>query len=42
MVILAATIATQTSKRYEEYVRAALNVGITPIEIKEILYQDEW
>ena len=39
MVILAATIATQTSKRYEEYVKAALNVGITPIEIKEILYQ---
>ena len=39
VVILAATIATQTSKRYEEYVKAALNVGITPIEIKEILYQ---
>lgn len=39
MVILAATIATQTSKRYEEYVKAALNVGITPIEIKEVLYQ---
>ena len=39
MVILAATIATQTPKRYEEYVKAALNVGITPIEIKEILYQ---
>ena len=39
MVIIAATIATQTPKRYETFVKAALNVGITPIEIKEILYQ---
>lgn len=39
MVILAATIACQTTKRYEVYVNAALNVGVTPIEIKEILYQ---
>ena len=39
MVILAATIATQTPKRYETFVKAALNVGVTPIEIKEILYQ---
>lgn len=39
MVILAATIAVQTPKRYEVAVKAALNVGVTPIEIKEILYQ---
>lgn len=39
MVILAATIAVQTPKRYEVAVKTALNVGITPIEIKEILYQ---
>lgn len=39
MVIISATIATQTPKRYETFVKAALNVGVTPIEIKEILYQ---
>ena len=39
MVILAATIAVQMPKRYEVAVKAALNVGVTPIEIKEILYQ---
>ena len=39
MVILAASIAVQTPKRYEALVKAALNVGVTPIEIKEILYQ---
>ena len=39
MLILAATIAVQTPKRYEDFVKAALNVGVTPIEIKEILYQ---
>lgn len=39
MVILACTIASQTPKRYEVFVKAALNVGVTPIEIKEILYQ---
>lgn len=39
MVIISATIATQTPKRYEQAVKAALNVGVTPIEIKEILYQ---
>lgn len=39
MVILACTIASQTPKRYEVFVKAALNVGVTPVEIKEILYQ---
>lgn len=39
MAILACTIASQTPKRYEVFVKAALNVGVTTIEIKEILYQ---
>ncbi len=39
IVILAASIAVQTPKRYETFVEAALNVGVTPVEIKEILYQ---
>lgn len=39
MVILAASIATQTPKRYEAFVKAALNANVTPVEIKEILYQ---
>ena len=39
IVILAATIATQTSKMYETFVNSALSVGVTPVEIKEILYQ---
>ena len=39
MIILAATIATQTPKRYDIFVNSALNVGVTPVEIKEILYQ---
>ena len=39
MVILAATIATQTKKMYEVFVDSALNVGVSPVEIKEILYQ---
>lgn len=39
MVILACTIASQTPKRYEVFLKATLNVGVTPVEIKEILYQ---
>lgn len=39
MVILAATIATQTKNMYEVFVNSALNIGVTPVEIKEILYQ---
>lgn len=39
MVILAATIATQTKKMYEVFVNSALNIGVSPVEIKEILYQ---
>lgn len=38
ILILAATIATQTSKRFESAVKAALNAGVRPIEIKEVIY----
>jgi 4-carboxymuconolactone decarboxylase len=39
MMILASTIASQALGEYKVMVGAALNVGLTPIEIKEILYQ---
>lgn len=39
MVIMASNIASQSLTEYKMFVNAALNVGITPIEIKEILYQ---
>jgi alkylhydroperoxidase/carboxymuconolactone decarboxylase family protein YurZ len=39
MLILASTIASQALGEYRVMVGAALNVGLTPIEIKEILYQ---
>jgi 4-carboxymuconolactone decarboxylase len=39
MVILASTIASQAITEYKMFVNASLNVGVTPIEIKEILYQ---
>jgi 4-carboxymuconolactone decarboxylase len=39
MVILASTIASQALSEYKMFVNAALNIGITPVEIKEILYQ---
>lgn len=39
MLILASTIGSQAVSEYRVMVGAALNVGITPIEIKEILYQ---
>jgi 4-carboxymuconolactone decarboxylase len=38
-VILAAMIAMQTLSEYKLMLEAALNVGVTPIEIKEIVYQ---
>ena len=38
-VILAAMIAMQTLSEYKVMLGAALNVGVTPIEIKEIVYQ---
>jgi 4-carboxymuconolactone decarboxylase len=39
MVQLAAIIACQAVNEYRVMLRAALNVGISPIEAKEILYQ---
>jgi 4-carboxymuconolactone decarboxylase len=39
MVILASLIAQQTLSEFKVMLGAALNVGVTPIEIKEIVYQ---
>jgi 4-carboxymuconolactone decarboxylase len=39
MVILAALIASQTVNEYKLMLRGALNIGVTPVEAKEILYQ---
>lgn len=39
MVILASLIAQQTLSEYKVMLGGALNVGVTPVEVKEILYQ---
>ncbi len=39
MVILAAMIASQALGEYKVMLSGALNVGVTPIEVKEIVYQ---
>jgi 4-carboxymuconolactone decarboxylase len=39
MMILGSNIACQGVTKYKKFVNAALNVGVTPVEIKEILYQ---
>jgi 4-carboxymuconolactone decarboxylase len=39
MLILAALIGAQAANEYKIMVVAALNVGVPPVEIKEILYQ---
>jgi len=39
MMILGSTIASQGLTEYKMFVNAALNIGVTPVEIKEILYQ---
>jgi 4-carboxymuconolactone decarboxylase len=39
MMILGSTIACQAQGEYKMMVNAALNVGVTPVEVKEILYQ---
>ena len=39
MMILASTIAGQALSEYKIMLGAALNIGVTPIEIKEIVYQ---
>jgi len=39
MMILGSTIASQALSEYKVMLGAALNIGVTPIEIKEIVYQ---
>lgn len=39
MMIMGSTIAQGALTEYKMFVNGALNVGVTPIEIKEILYQ---
>jgi 4-carboxymuconolactone decarboxylase len=39
MMILASTIAGQALNEYKVMLGAALNIGVTPVEIKEIVYQ---
>lgn len=39
MVILASMIASQALSEYKVMLGGALNVGVTPIEVKEIVYQ---
>jgi 4-carboxymuconolactone decarboxylase len=39
MVQIAAIIACQAVREYRAMLGAALNVGVTPVEVKEILYQ---
>lgn len=39
MMILASTIGSQALTEFRMFVHAALNVGISPVEIKEVLYQ---
>lgn len=38
-LIMASTIGSQALTEYKMFVNAALNVGVTPVEIKEVLYQ---
>ena len=39
MVILASMIASQALGEYKVMLGGALNVGVSPIEVKEIVYQ---
>jgi len=39
MMILASTIASQALSEYKVMLGGALNIGVTPIEVKEIVYQ---
>jgi len=39
MMILASTIASQALSEYNVMLGAALNVGVSPVEVKEIIYQ---
>jgi 4-carboxymuconolactone decarboxylase len=39
MVMLASMIASQALAEYKTMLGGALNVGVTPVEVKEIVYQ---
>jgi 4-carboxymuconolactone decarboxylase len=39
LMIMASTIGSQALTEYKMFVNAALSVGVTPIDIKEVLYQ---
>jgi 4-carboxymuconolactone decarboxylase len=39
LLILASTIASQALREYQVMLGAALHVGVTPVEIKEVVYQ---
>lgn len=39
LLIMASTIGSQALTEYKMFVNAALNVGVTPVEVKEVLYQ---
>lgn len=39
IAILAALIAAQTQGEYRVMLKVALNVGVTPVQVKEIVYQ---
>jgi 4-carboxymuconolactone decarboxylase len=39
MMILASTIASQALGEFKVMVNGALNIGVTPVEVKEIVYQ---
>ncbi len=39
MAIMASNLASQALSEYKMFVNAALNIGITPVEVKEVLYQ---
>ncbi|WP_317191305.1 cupin domain-containing carboxymuconolactone decarboxylase family protein [Flavobacterium agrisoli] len=39
LIIMASTIGSQALTEYKMFVNAALNTGISPVEIKEVLYQ---
>jgi 4-carboxymuconolactone decarboxylase len=39
LMIMSSTIGSQALTEYRMFVNAALNVGLTPVEIKEVLYQ---
>lgn len=39
LLIMASTIASQSITEYKTFVNAALNIGVSPAQVKEVLYQ---